>query len=246
MSSPDAPTHPTPRLTLGRAVVDDSGPHDALVLVSWLWDTPTPPPHRVQVYVNQTLVDVSDPDGPTERWLILDRQQPQVIELLAIDADDPAAAWIARPDRLTAYGGDRVHLPTAAVIRDEAWPIDTRLRLEVDGRPVAAGPLWPDDRARGGFGGLFGIGGFGTDAAAGPGLGQGELGFGPLGHDGTAWRCTPPPLPPGLHAMSLSAVDADGQPLADPLALPAVATRHPPSPPRDLHLDTDFTLTWTA
>ena len=245
MSHPAPPVPAQLRLTLGRPVVHEAGDHDALVLVSWQWADPATPSPRVQVYANHTLIAVSHDDEPPELWLILDRQQPQVIELLPVDPAHPDAAWTPQPDSLTAYASDRLTLPTPAVGRDESWPIDTRLRVDLDGQPAAQGDLWPAGEPRSGFGGLFGIGGFGQDAAAGPGLGLGELGYGPLGRDATAWRCPLPPTTPGQHQLRLTALGRDGQPLADPQSLEPCTVTHPPRPPRDFTLNDDFTLTWT-
>ncbi len=231
--------------TLGRAVVTEAGPHDSLVLISWQLDSVVAPRVRVQIYVNDQLVAVSGFAQQTDHWLILDRQHPQRIELLLVDAADPETWWVPQVSCLRGWSpaiDDHIEI---AVLRDEAWPIDAQLEVELNGQPAAAGPLWSRTTPRSGFGGLFGLGGFGLDDAAGPGLGRGELGLGPLGIDATAWPYRSPPLPPGDHTLTLRTHDAAGRPLTPPQTLAPVTTVALPTPPQNLTVHPDFTLTWT-
>ena len=238
------------RDALGRACiaeVGEGGEHDTLVLISWRLEAGWAERVRVQVVVDGQLAAVADRAGQESLWLVLDRRTPRRVELRAVDAATPEVWWSPPPpDTCNASGeaGDRVSL---AVGRDEAWPVDTRLAVELDGRRVAAGPLWSGGDPRSGFGGLFGLGSFGHDAAAGPGLGQGELGLGPLGTDAAAWRYTSPALAAGEsgHTLSLHTLDAAGRPLAPPLTLAPITTEALPTPPRHLAMSSDFTLTWT-
>ncbi len=243
MSMDDLYTQDGFELTLGRAVMQESGEHDGLVHVWWrdAWVED----RLVQVYVNGELFDVTADPDQRELWLVLDRSQPNRIELLAVPAGSPDLMWNAKPERLMSWNPPIRDVAEAQVLRDESLPIDTRIEVVVDGEAVAAGSLWPGDVARSGFGGLFGLGGFGHDAASGVGLGRGELGFGPLGIDGTAWRWRDDTLAPGPHTVTLTARDAQGQAVSPPLTLAPVVVDALPTAATSLTAQPDFTLAWT-
>jgi len=229
-------------LTLGRAVMQDHGEHDGLVHL-W-WRDRSAAERLVQVYVNGELADVIADPQQRELWLIIDRSRPHRIELLAVPADEPDALWQARPDRLSSWDPPIQSSAEALVLRDESLPVDTKIEVAVDGETVAVGNLWPGDAARSGFGGWFGLGDFGQDAASGLGLGRGELGLGPLGRDGTAWRWSDPTLKPGPHVVTLTAKSVEGRRVSPPAHLPVAVDALPPAAAL-LASPNDFTLAWT-
>lgn len=232
-------------LALGRSVLTEAGEHDSLVHV-W-WRNAPGDGCFVQVYVNGELTEVSDDPAQRDLWLVLDRARAWRIELLAVSADAADELWKPRPELLTQWSPPVIDRAEVRVLRDEALPVDTRLSVVLAGQPVPGSkrPLWSDDTPRSGFGGLFGVGGFGRDAAAGLGLGRGELGFGPLGTDAEAWRWTQTHLPPGEHELAVAATDAAGHSVASTLDLPTVTADALPSPAQNLEMQPDFTLAWT-
>jgi hypothetical protein len=105
--------------------------------------------------------------------------------------------------------------------------MDVRLDDGLDDGQVPRIPLWPRDEHRGGFGVLFGYGGFGHDDATGPGVGEGQLGCGPLGSDGTAWRWRARGLDAGGHTLEVRATRPDGSGLSKTMVI-SKATELPP------------------
>jgi len=188
---------------------------------------------------------VSTHPDQRELWLVVDRTRSHRVELLAVAAGDPDALWRPRPDLLKSWYPPIKDRVTAKLLRDEALPIDTQIAVALDGEDVFRSALWPGDTPRSGFGGLLGLGGFGHDAATGLGLGRGELGFGPLGTDATAWRWQSDRLSPGPHEVTLAANDADGHEVTPPITLPAFTADALPTPARGLAVQPDFTLDWT-
>lgn len=229
--------------TLGRAVVDSSGQHEALVHLRWWTDAAAEA--LVQVYVNDELLEATDDPAQRECWLVLDRTVNSRVELLAVAAADRETVHTPRPELLDGWSPRvRDRLPVG-LLRDESLAVDSRIVVTLDGVEVAEGELWPGDVGRSGFGGLFGVGGFGHDAASGLGLGRGELGLGPLGTDGGAWRWKSDAVPPGPHDVTLTARDPGGSPLAPPLVLPTFHADAVPAPAGSLAILPDFTLTWS-
>ncbi|MEM7627281.1 MAG: hypothetical protein AAF333_16920 [Planctomycetota bacterium] len=243
-----APTNPATgqdaiELVLGRAVTTEAGEHEGLVHL-W-WRVRVGVDDVIQVYVNDELVEVShDPLAP-ELWLVLDRSRPQRIELLGVPRAAPEAWWRPRPERLARYSPRVSDRTQVRLLRDESLPIDTRVEVRREDQLVAAGEMWPNDTHRSGFGGLFGVGAFGRDSAAGPGLGRGELGHGPLGTDATAWATAPIPLTPGQNKLTVHATDTAGRDITPPFPLPSIAADTLPEPASDLTISPDFTLAWT-
>lgn len=237
------PTQEDFALTLGRTVLTDTGEHDALVHV-W-WHSASAEDLLVQIYVNDELIDVSGHPAQREAWLIVDRTRTNRIELLAVSAAGGGAMADPRPDLLGGWAPKVIDRADVALLRDESLPIDTQVAISVDGQVVSRRPLWTGDVPRSGFGGLFGVGGFGRDAASALGLGRGELGFGPLGTDATAWRWSQSNLPPGDHDIEAIAQHPDGQPISPPLTQAPLTTDALPQPATALAIETDFTLTWT-
>ncbi|MFA7235871.1 MAG: hypothetical protein WC058_03315 [Phycisphaeraceae bacterium] len=155
----------------------------------------------VQVYVNGVLYDVSMDAGQREMWLHTDGLGDVGVELRMVEADE---AWMDQSGRPAAE---------LAMSRDEGLPIDARVVVSVDGADAAEGRLWDAMDFRSGFGGLFGEGEFGHDAAGAPGSGMGEFGVGAMGMDGVAWRWAGK-LARGTHALSLRVEDGSGRTIA--------------------------------
>lgn len=211
-------------------------------LVHVLWRAPEQGDRLVQFYVNGRLNSSSQSPTDRETWLVLDPHLHHEIELLAVS---PSCA--NRPLDESLGGAEPGTSPYAsiALLRDYDLPVDATVRVAVDGQIAAeASPLFADDAARGGFGAVFGEGGFGFDASTGPGLGGGELGFGPLGVDGDTLRWRDDTLPAGDHTLCLSLSDAAGQPAALDLET-GVSISRLPSPPTSVAMGSDLTLTWT-
>lgn len=225
-------------LTLARPVVQTGGEHPALVHLWWRGGVAAG--HVVQVYVDDELYDVAEGVGPRELWLVLDRSAAHRIELLAVPVSE---AWRARSVRPGSWQPRVRDAARLAVLRDARLPVDTCLRVSVDGVVVDAGALWPRDVHRAGFGALFGEGGFGFDAVTGPGLGRGELGYGVLGADGTAWRWEKGGLEAGERVIAVEGRDAKGEVVADAVTR-AVSMDSLARPVRDPAVDQDFRLRW--
>lgn len=226
-------------LTLARPVATPVGEHATDVHL-W-WRAPMQGERLVQIYVDGALHDVTADATQRAVWLSLDRTRPHRIELLALPATH---AWHDHADRLAGWDPEPSSSAMIQLLRDEALPPDAVVHVAVDDEPTEAAPLWPGEVARSGFGGLFGLGRFGFDDAAGPGLGIGELGFGPLGRGGTRWRWSRDDLPAGGHTLTVEARDAAGHALVPPVDL-GLTINHLPEPIRDLAVSTDFTLTWS-
>jgi hypothetical protein len=199
------------------------------------------------VYVDGELAEVSTHPEQRALWLLLNRSRAHRIELLAVSADDADALWRPHPELLRGWSPGFVTQAGARVLRDEALPVDARLRVHVDGAIEAEEPLWPADAHRAGFGALFGQGAFGFDDATAPGLGSptSALGVGPLGIDSTSWQWRRDDLAAGAHLLELTAVDARGAAVASPLALPEAHIDALAAPPGELRIDPDFTLRWS-
>ncbi len=229
---------------IARPVATRHGHHPCLVHL-W-WSAPDQGPRLVQVYVNDQLTDVTTDPTQRQLWLMIDRTRPQRIELLAVPALDPDAAWRPQPESLTHWDPPVTDHATLTVIRDERLPVDTRLQVHVDGQPTDRGPMWPASQHRGGFGALLGLGEFGRDAVTGPGLGLGQLGMGPLGSEGTAWRWRRDDLTPGSHDLTVTATDHRGRTVAQPLTAADTGIDALPPAAETFTIDTAFTLAWTA
>lgn len=221
-------------LVLARPVWTEAGEHPHLVHV-W-WRAPQQGDRVVQLYVDGELVDVALDPSQREAWLSLDRSVGRWIALVAAAPED---AWKPAPLDQAA-----ITLALVALVRDETLAVDTRVDVREGQQVLDAGPMWSGDDHRSGFGALFGVGGFGFDAATGPGLGLGELGAGPLGSDGGAWRWRRNDLADGEHQLELHAVSSDGQALGPPTLLAPATIDRPPQPPANVRMQSDFTLTW--
>jgi hypothetical protein len=194
----------------------------------------------VQVYVDRRLYDVCDGDT-AETWLHLHRSAGVRIELLAVPLRD---AWTEFAGELRGWTPAFVTEAALAIVRDESLPIDSRVIVTVDDGDDAGHRLWPAGVSRSGFGGLFGAGEFGHDAATGPGHGLGEFAVGPFGADGAAWRWRKEDLPPGAHTLSLRIEDSRGR-VVGQLAPPQTVTiAAPPRPAENLTIDSTYTLRW--
>jgi len=236
------PTQSVFDLVLLRPVDRRDGPDPALAHLWWV--APEQGERLVQVYVNSVLYDVTLHAEQREMWLGLDRRKSLRIELLAVHPDEPRGVWTARPELLQSWSPPMESEAQLALSRDPSLPIDTQITLQVDGETLEQTPLWSAATPRGGFGALFGEGGFGLDGATGPGLGLGELGFGPLGSDGSAWRWRRGDIVDGPHALRVEATDRGGRPVALPLE-ESIELTSLPEPAKQIEVSDDFTLQWS-
>lgn len=225
-------------LTLARPAELATG--EAPWLVHLWWRAPAQGQRLVQVYVDGQWAAMTDSPNERELWLLMDRSVPHRLELLAVDAMDPEVWSRSWPGSLRGWSGvrDSAHW---VWLRDEALPADTKLELLAPEGALASGPLWSAQAHRGGFGAVFGEGGFGYDAATGPGLGLGSLGDGPLGTDGSALEHTMTGLPEGASRVS-TRVTATGRLGAD--AETELEIAHVPEPVRGLERVGDSAVRW--
>ena len=228
---------------IARPVSTATGEHASLVHLAW--SAPQQGQRLVQVYVDGQIVEVTADPMQREMWLLLDRSQARRIELLAVPPDE---IHTPRPHLLSNWDPAVTSQATLHIVRDESLPVDTRLEVSIDNEPVDRGPMWPADEHRGGFGGLFGLGEFGRDALTGPGLGMGELGMGPLGSEGTAWRWSRGDLSPSPvgHDLAVTATDHTGRAVAVPVTVDDIRIDALPDAAATFTIDPNFTLNWTA
>lgn len=196
-----------------------------LALLTWRVDRPAGWWLRLTVN-DEPLAFV--PAAWGETWLHLDRRRDLTVQATLTDGPDQAVAETA----------------ALRVLRDLDWPPDARVRISRDQQTIHDAPLWSARDSRPGFGGLFGHGGFGRDGATARGIGLSEMGIGPFGLDDNAWTWQPDrPLDDAVHTIAITT--ADGQPLATHTE-PFIADWSAPDPPRDLHMDPDWTLRFSA
>ncbi len=224
-------------LVLARPVVTAAGEHPWLIHLWWL--APFQDDRLVQIYVQGELYDVTLDPAVREICLVLDRTRQNRIELLAVPADDPQAVWRPQPDLLGSWGPAISSVAEVVLVRDEMLPSDTQLVVEVDGKGVDRGAMWPQDQNRSGFGNPLG-----QDDEAGLGVGVGGLGVGPLGGDGTVWRWRRDGLGLGSHEIKVKAVDRTGAPVANPVLIEGVQVESLPDPVSGLTIDPSFHLSW--
>lgn len=210
-------------------------------LVHLFWQAPEQGERLVQFYLNGHLAGSSLSITQRDAWLVIDHAQHIEVELLAVD---PASVTVDLASKLA--GLTPTTQPTAAisVLRDLSLPVDTTLTVSVDAGPADRLALFSPGDARGGFGAVFGEGGFGYDTSTGPGLGLGELGYGPLGSGGDALRWRDETLPIGPHTIDLSLEDQAGRAVAQRMSQPITIDRLPDAP-MAVELTSALYLTWT-
>ncbi|MFI4860970.1 MAG: hypothetical protein ACIAXF_09850 [Phycisphaerales bacterium JB063] len=214
---------------------------DALhgVLTHLWWSAPAQGERVVQVYANERLHAVTLDPSHRELWLVFPPGRPVRLTLCAVDRSE---AWVPRgadPDAQAPRDGVAVE-----VLRDPSVPVGARLCVTVDDGEAECAPLFGAGVGRSGFGGVFGFGGFGMDAAACPGLGLGELGLGPLGADGEAWRWCRDDLSAGPHQLGLALSDSTGGFVAQAQDV-AFEIDRLPAPPAGLRVDDTLMLSWS-
>jgi len=237
------PTQSVFEVVLARPVDRSEGTDAQLVELSWR--APVQGARVVQAYVDGQLHDVTPWSDSRSMWLLLDRRHCHRIELLAVPATEATDVWMPRPDYLSGWSRSVQDTAALTLVRDQTLPVDTQIEVAVDDNRSDVGALWPRDTARSGFGAVFGEGGFGVDAATGPGLGRGELGVGPLGSDGSRWRWRHTRLSEGEHIVTLTARNHHGEPVANALSRSVTIARLP-RPPASVSTDEAFTLHWRA
>jgi hypothetical protein len=167
------------------------------------------------------------------------------VELVAVNPDE---RWVDHAEALAVRNADIRPNAGVALLRDERLPVDSRVRLSVDGEAAHASAMWRLGDSRSGFGAAFGVGGFGHDDATAPGFGRGELGAGPFGRDGSAWRWSSDDLADGQHAIDISVRDGRGRTVAALSEAVDAAISSPPSPPARFWFETGPTglrLRWS-
>jgi len=224
---------------LDGVLVRPSQPDDT-TLALLTWRQPAGDTRLAQVYLDGRLHDVATRPDQRQMWLHVNRSRSHRIELLVVD---PADAWSDFSKELTTWDPPFVTAVQQVLVRDESLPVDSRVIVTLDGVDDDGAWLWGPGDSRGGFGGLFGVGPFGYDAATGPGFGLGAFGAGPLLADGRAWVWRRDDLPAGEHTLEMRIEDRHGH----------IVATHPqqtftidalPDPPADLTLDETFTLRW--
>lgn len=210
-------------------------------LVHLLWRAPEQGERLVQFYLNGQLAGSSLSITQRDVWLVIDHDQHIEVELLAVD---PTSATVDLASELTGLTPATQPTAAIAVLRDLSLPVDTTLTVSVDGGPSERLPLFSPGDTRGGFGAVFGEGGFGYDTSTGPGLGQGELGYGPLGSGGDALRWRDEAQSMGPHAVDLSLEDQAGLAVAQRTSQPITIDRLPDAP-MAVELTSALHLTWT-
>lgn len=210
-------------------------------LIHLAWRAPQQGQRLVQFYLNGRLSGATLSVTQREAWLVIDHEQHTQIELLAVR---PSSATVDLADGLA--GVEPATQPAArfTALRDHALPAQTSLTVSVSGGArTERVPLSSPHDARGGFGAVFGEGGFGYDASTGPGLGLGELGPGPLGTGGDALRWRSEALARGSHTIGLSLGDHHGVSPTPALSL-ALTIDRLPDPPADAAINHELKLTW--
>lgn len=239
LTTPHNATQEVFELVLARPVKVPDLQHGRLVHL--LWRAPDQGDRLVQFYLNGRLSGHALSSTQREAWLILDHESHTQIELLAVD---PGSATEDLANELSGVSPATQPAGALTVLRDLSLPAGTSLGVAVDGLPAERVALFAPGDARGGFGAVFGEGGFGYDASTGPGLGMGGLGFGPLGSDGGALRWRNDSLASGQHTIDLSLQDAAGMDAAQSTSLQQTIDRLP-NAPGDVELNQDLQLTWT-
>lgn len=224
---------------LVRQVAREDHLHGALFHL-W-WSAPAQGDRLVQVYANDRLYTATLDPAQRELWLVFAPGRPQRIDLAAVRCSD---AFVPRPTGSDIAASVPSDIARVTVLRDPGAPVGSVVGIAVDDGPEEAAPLFGADDARIGFGSVFGEGGFGLDAAVGPGLGLGGLGLGPLGSDGDAWRWSRDDLAAGPHPLTLTHKDKAGRALAPPTTHDITTDRLPPPPP-SVTLRDDLTLAWS-
>jgi hypothetical protein len=199
-----------------------------LALLIWRIDPPTD--RWIHVRINGDH-HTSERAEVGELWLHLDRRVAADVLVVVTDSPDPPA----------------VDPAPVQLLRNPAMPVDTQITIAIDGEPLQSEPLWSPTDHRMGFGGQFGDSDFGRDGATAPGHGLAGLGVGPHGFGDQLYRYTPDPgtLAPGEHELGITLTTPDGRMLAETAPV-AVAVDQPIGQPRDLRIDPDWTLRFTA
>ncbi|MFB3894138.1 MAG: hypothetical protein ACE15C_19210 [Phycisphaerae bacterium] len=188
-----------------------------------------------QLYINGRLADWTD--TPDQRSFILQAASaPRELLVAAVEACNrladfsgsleasrrrPAWAWRGWITRGPRYArGTRV-----AVLHDRATGV-------LDGTPADVRDIWPASAPRWMWGeDAFGLGGFGFDGRAAPGLGMGAFGAGMFGLDEALVGLEAEMCEDGVHQVVLRVIAADGS-FAD--GAPQSFAASPPPAPAEL------------
>lgn len=240
MSVTNHPTQAVFERVLARPVDAPDLHHGRLVHIMWL--APQQGDRLVQFYLNRRLSCNSRSTTQRDAWLIVDPDKHTQIELLAVC---PAESSVDRSELLAGIAPATQPGASLQLLRDVSMPIASVVAIKPGSASVAdRSPLFSPSDPRGGFGAVFGEGGFGYDASTGPGLGLGALGYGPLGTDGDALSWFNDALPEGVNTLALSLEDRTGQTRSQEQSV-AIEIDRLPTPPDEVALNDDFQLTWT-
>lgn len=219
--------------------IDATDPLHGALFHLW-WHAPIQDDRVVQVWVNDGLHTASLDPLQRELWLVFAPGQPRRVELRLVE---PADAFVPSPAGMDGAAAP-ADIAIVTLLRDPATPIGSQASVAVDSDGPEQAQLFGANTARIGFGSVFGEGGFGIDAATGPGLGRGALGLGPLGSDGEPWRWRRDDLADGPHTLTLQLTDSAGRPVAPAQPHDIEIDRIPPVPTR-VAVDAGQVLTWS-
>lgn len=236
-TNPHNPTQQVFEWALARPVSSPDPQHGRLVHL--MWHAPDQGQRLVQFYLNGRLSGASRSITQREAWLLVDHDQHVQIELLAVS---PASAAVDLSGLLAGAIPPTRPAAVLSLMRDVSLPVDAQVAISVAEAGIDERiALFEPGDPRGGFGSVFGEGGFGYDASTGPGLGSGELGYGPLGSDSDTLRWRSERLPTGTYDIELVLESPSSPPRHTPLTL---SIDRLPTPPTNVQLNDDLQLTW--
>lgn len=209
-------------------------------LVHLWWKAPREGERLVQVYVNGELAEVSVEPGQCQMWLIVEPGRSHRIELVAVEGE---LVWQEWGEALKGWEPAVKDVVELRLVRAKTLLPRAEVRVLVDGQEAERGKLFSEGEGRGGFGALFGLGGFGFDALTAAGLGEGELGVGPLGEDGRWWRGRIEGLEDGEHSIEVEVVDEKGR-VQGRQIMEGVEVEHLAGGAKRVRMKEDWTLEW--
>jgi hypothetical protein len=224
---------------LGLGVLGVAG----LARVSWSVDGLAG--RSVRIYVDGVLWDVVCDGAVGEAWLMLDGAGARRVELASVAATEAFAGGAdSTPLEVAGWSPGFETSAELAVIRDERLAVESEVRVSVDGVDDGGHRYWDAAESRGGFGGLFGAGGFGWDGGASVGLGLGEFGVYGFGFGGTAWRWRDDGLSEGDHVLGLRVEDGRGVELASLTEEAPASVEALPEAAAGLTVSEEMVLSW--
>lgn len=204
-----------------------AGEHEHPNLVRVTWQDDNLQDHAAHIYLDGELIHITPNAQDRATWARIERDVPRRVQVLLVPNDDPADLARPRPERLPQENPPYQGPPTAIILRSPAAAPHAQAQVTSDsGTTPDFAELWPGRLSRPGFGGVFGEDEFGYDHAVGPGLGRGDLGFGPLGADAHALRYRDPLAPDGQSTLSIAVPPGAPATLNAPTQRPTQAPTH--------------------